>query len=65
MSVFSEIHLDIQQDIIDGDLNFRQIASKYGIKLEEVDLIASEITDTDDDFSYDHVDDFGGYDDLN
>lgn len=63
MSAFSEMHLDIQQDIVDGDLNFRQIAAKYGIKLEEVDLIATEITETVDDFRYDDFDEFCDYDD--
>lgn len=60
MSMMSELHLNIQDEIELGDLTFRQIAVKYGVSYDEVDLIAQEMADQveyDDDGDYYRDDD--------
>lgn len=55
MSMMSELHLNIQDEIELGELTFRQIAVKYGVHYDEVDLISQEMADQveyDDDGDY-------------
>lgn len=62
MSMMSERHLLIQDEIELGELTFRQIAAKYGVHYDEVDLIAQEMADQveyDDDGDYMREDDYG------
>jgi hypothetical protein len=39
---------DIQDDIAQGELTFAQIAVKYGVHREDVELLADEMNDYDD-----------------
>ena len=43
MSAMSELCFDIQVDIEEGELSFKQIATKYGVSLQDVNVIAQEM----------------------
>lgn len=50
MGATKNVIFDIQEDIEAGELTFLQIATKYGITINEVDEIACDLRDQ---FSYD------------
>ena len=45
MNMIKDTMYDIQEDIIAGELTFRQIAEKHGVHFDDVDVIANELND--------------------
>jgi hypothetical protein len=43
MSKMAELHFSLVEEIVRGELSFRDIASKYGVPFSWVDTVASEI----------------------
>jgi len=43
MSKMSELCMDIQDDILAGKLSFAEIAAKYEVPFDTVDLLAAEL----------------------
>ncbi len=49
MSAMSELCIDIEEAIEDGVLTFGQIADKFNVTLDDVNMIAEQISDRYDD----------------
>ena len=47
MSKMSDLHLSLVQEILRGELSFREIATKYEVPFSWVDEVAQEIAQED------------------
>ena len=55
MSKMSELCMDIQDDILAGELSFTEIAAKYEVPFDTVDLLAAELA-SQGDYDRDYLD---------